>query len=191
MHSMIQPREHWDRAASDPWGAVRSGWSESDFQSRTDETIVDWFPVPMDKTTRFLDLGCGVGYVCRQVAPRVGDYIGVDWSAPMLARARELNAEHGNASWRQCDGATIPCDDLSVDVLITEQMFYHVERPVILVYLQEICRVMTIDGVATLEIPLAEYYKNGLDWPEVLDVFPDAVRLEGGPDVVAFARVGA
>ena len=54
-----------------------------------------------------LDIGCGTGYVTRLAARRAsqGQVLGVDISAPMLARARAVAAEEGidNVSFEQGD----------------------------------------------------------------------------------------
>jgi len=61
---------------------------------------------------RVLDIGCGAGQSTRQAARAAGDgsALGVDVSAPMLERARQLSADEGlrNVSFEQADAATHP-----------------------------------------------------------------------------------
>src|SRR5258708_15092507 len=44
---------------------------------------------------RVLEVGCGRGYTCWKLAPRVKEIVGTDVSAPALAEARELLSSHG------------------------------------------------------------------------------------------------
>ncbi|MCP3882377.1 MAG: class I SAM-dependent methyltransferase [Sulfitobacter sp.] len=186
MYNFLQGREYWDKAAPNPYSTIRSGWSKDDFDERTDETLVTMFPIEFDRTHLFLDLGCGIGYACKMVAPHVAAYFGVDWSEQIIAVARERNAKFLNAIFCRNDGTRLPFPDQIFDHVITEQMFYHVERDVIVGYLREIKRVLAPGGVATIEVPKVEHYINGLKWRDVLGVFPDAKKL--GESVVYYAR---
>src|SRR5689334_21528538 len=51
-----------------------------------------------------LDIGCGVGRLTRAAAAQARHVIGLDVSAEMLARARELNAHLENVEFRHGDG---------------------------------------------------------------------------------------
>jgi SAM-dependent methyltransferase len=71
-----------------------------------------------------LDLGSGAGFDAFLAAQRVGStgrVIGVDMTPEMLAKAQGLAAEHGyaNVEFRQGDIESLPVDDQSVDVIIS------------------------------------------------------------------------
>ena len=71
-----------------------------------------------------LDLGSGAGFdaflAARQVGPE-GRVIGVDMTPEMLAKAKDLAAKHGysNVEFRQGDIESLPVEDASVDVIIS------------------------------------------------------------------------
>ncbi|GAA3723794.1 methyltransferase domain-containing protein [Plantactinospora mayteni] len=72
---------------------------------------------------RVLDVGCGTGYITRQAARQAarGTVLGVDLSAPMLARARAAAAEEGvaNVTFAQGDAQVHPFVDSGYDVAIS------------------------------------------------------------------------
>jgi SAM-dependent methyltransferase len=70
-----------------------------------------------------LDLGCGNGYVTRLAARRapLGRVLGVDLSAPMLARARSLTEQEGvpNVAFERGDAQVHPFPDAAFDAAIS------------------------------------------------------------------------
>jgi ubiquinone/menaquinone biosynthesis C-methylase UbiE len=187
-HNFLHGVDYWESHKDDPYNAIRHGWTADDFETRTDETIVTWFPMDLQAGDTFLDLGCGLGYACKLVAPKVETYIGVDWSQAILNTAVTRNNHHPNAFFYRNDGHRVPFLGGMFDHVISEQMFYHVPKATILGYLSEINRVLKPGGQTTLEIPKAEHYVNGLTRDDVLTVLPGAQLLDGGPDVVDFVR---
>ena len=75
-----------------------------------------------------LDLGCGAGLdsiiAARRVGPN-GRVIGIDFSEPMLARARAAKAEVDlpHLQFRQGDAEYLPLEDESVDVVLVNGIF--------------------------------------------------------------------
>jgi SAM-dependent methyltransferase len=72
---------------------------------------------------RVLDIGCGTGYFTRLAARRSsrGRVLGVDISAPMLARARAAAAEEGvaNVSFEQGDAQVYPFPAAAFDLAVS------------------------------------------------------------------------
>ncbi|GAA2145450.1 class I SAM-dependent methyltransferase [Actinomadura napierensis] len=72
---------------------------------------------------RVLDLGCGNGYTTRRAARRapLGEALGVDLSAPMLARARSLTEREGvpNVTFEQGDAQVHPFPDAAFDAAVS------------------------------------------------------------------------
>lgn len=72
---------------------------------------------------RVLDIGCGTGYFTRLAARRAsrGRVLGVDISAPMLARAQAAAAEEGiaNASFEQGDAQVHPFPAATFDLAVS------------------------------------------------------------------------
>ena len=83
-----------------------------------------------DKTDVVLDIGCGSGTSCREVAEKVtqGQVIGIDPTSGMIKIAREKNSDDTNSSIiKYMDGKaeSIPLDDESVTVAMAVNSFYH------------------------------------------------------------------
>jgi malonyl-CoA O-methyltransferase len=60
-----------------------------------------------------LDIGCGSGRYLRELRDRGGNAIGLDLSAPMLTKARQMTTRVARA-----DLCTLPIDAMSVDVIV-------------------------------------------------------------------------
>lgn len=194
---------YWTNAAnsSNTWELVRYKWTEEDFKKRTDETVLNFFHFSLTKEDVFVDLGCGLGYVCKMVAPHVKEYIGVDFCQEMLDKAISANSEIKNARFIKNDGFSIPLADNSVDVLICEQMFLHVEENAVikdhehsLIYFHEVKRVLKQDGRLCLQLPKCEHYQkfgiNGFDRAFLQQHFndEDIVNLSDGHSSIYVVR---
>ncbi|MFD0775916.1 class I SAM-dependent methyltransferase [Streptomonospora algeriensis] len=99
--------EHHDR-----YDAVNSGFNEQ---------LLDAAAIGPDD--RVLDIGCGNGQITRLAAQRAhrGHALGVDLSAPMLARAREAAATEGvaNVGFEQGDAQLHPLPDAAFDAALS------------------------------------------------------------------------
>lgn len=100
--------------------------------------------------TRFLDLGCGVGFANRLALTQgeVALAVGLDFSARAVAMARRVTPE---ASWVHGDGTALPFADASLDRIFS---FGSVEHfPDVSRGLREVHRVLHQDGCAVLVVP--------------------------------------
>jgi SAM-dependent methyltransferase len=75
-----------------------------------------------------LDLGCGAGLDALIAAKRSGQngsVIGIDFSEPMIARARSAaaDARQQNIEFRAADAADLPVPDRSIDVALVNGIF--------------------------------------------------------------------
>ncbi len=118
--------------------------------------------IPLDATV--LDLGCGAGLDSLIAARRTGPggrVIGVDFSAPMLARARESAAAAGigNVVFCRADAETLPIEEGSVNVTLVNGIFnLNPERDAIF---RELARVMRHDcRVYAAELILSQPEQN-------------------------------
>ena len=87
-----------------------------------------------------LDVGCGTGTTDRLLARRVRSLHGVDVSAEMLVKARQ-NVPEAQFSWY--DGATLPFDDGSFDVVVAICVLHHVplsQRDRVVSEMVRVCR---------------------------------------------------
>ena len=75
-----------------------------------------------------LEIGCGIGRVAKQLAPRCRTWIGCDVSPNMLKLARERLREFSNVELLETSGHDLrPIADLSVDVAYCTVVFMHLE----------------------------------------------------------------
>ena len=74
---------------------------------------------------RALDIGCGQGEFVRRLAERVTKVEGMDRSAVMVARAKELNADLPNAEFYQADFMDSPLDDRAFDFVSALAVLHH------------------------------------------------------------------
>ena len=121
MHSIVNTEQaaawngyegrHW-ADNQDRWDAVAGGLNDHLLAGAA-----------IDERDRVLDIGCGTGQTTRLAARRArrGHVLGVDLSAPMLARARATAAAEGitNVRFEQGDAQVHPVPTGSADVAIS------------------------------------------------------------------------
>jgi ubiquinone/menaquinone biosynthesis C-methylase UbiE len=106
---------------------------------------------------RVLDLGCGSGWLCRQMAAMVlrGSVVGIDVSDEMVRRAGLASAGISQVSFRLGTAERIPCQDaLFTRVVSVESAYYWSEPPK---GLAEIFRVLAPQGSAWI---LINFYRD-------------------------------
>jgi len=93
-----------------------------------------------------VDLGCGEGYLTLEAARWARRVVGVDRSAAVLARARQLGERRKitNVTWKRGDIEKVPLADGSVDVALLSQTLHHASDPGRAVY--EAARVLKPGG---------------------------------------------
>ncbi|MBW3663701.1 MAG: class I SAM-dependent methyltransferase [Actinobacteria bacterium] len=101
---------------------------------------------------RALEIGCGVGRICRALADRFDTVIGVDISPRMIERARELVPDD-RVRFIVGDGASLgPVEDASVDVVLSYTVFQHIPDPTIVAaYIREAARVLRPGGLLVVQ----------------------------------------
>lgn len=86
--------------------------------------------IRLDKGAKFLDAGCGSGWVARKVAQAYpnADVIGIDYTPSYVADARTLAAADGvtNCAFEIGDLMTLPFPDASFDVVWSQFVLYFV-----------------------------------------------------------------
>jgi SAM-dependent methyltransferase len=170
------PLEYWQRAAAtDPYPAVRTGWTAADFDMRQDDSLACRLDLRPDDAV--LEYGCGPGYAARLVAPRVRRYVGLDYAAGMLTLARERCPA---GEFVQGDGVSIPFPDGTFGAAFCELVFQHLTRPNTLAILAEIRRVLKPEGRALLQLP-TRFYGDGVGFT-VDELTALGWRAEADPD---------
>ena len=81
--------------------------------------------------SRALEIGCGTGVVCRDIAalPEVAEIVGVDPSGAFVELARRRAAKSANLSFLEADGRRVPLPDGSFDVVVFYTTLCHVPAP--------------------------------------------------------------
>jgi arsenite methyltransferase len=96
---------------------------------------------------RILDVGCGPGFFCAELAEEVGpsgSVLGLDTSAAMLALAARRCASHANIELRQADAGSLPAGDGDFDAALCVQVLEYV--PDATAALSEMRRVLRPGG---------------------------------------------
>lgn len=97
---------------------------------------------------RVLELGCGVGRIGRELAPKVAHWEGTDISANMLDVARERLAGHANVGFTELKRSSF--DGIAADSFgkaYCVAVFIHMDKEDFLLYLEELARVLEPGGL--------------------------------------------
>jgi SAM-dependent methyltransferase len=97
---------------------------------------------------RVLELGCGVGRIGREIAPRVAHWEGVDISSNMIEVARERLAQFPNVGFTELSRSSLqPLPDASFDKAYCVAVFIHMDKEDFFLYLQDMARVLKPGGL--------------------------------------------
>jgi len=99
-----------------------------------------------------VEIGSGLGRICKALEPRFDEVVGFDISPTMIERARELVASE-HISFVLSDGSSlIGVDDGTADLVLSFTVFQHIPSvPVIEGYLHEAGRVLRPDGLLVFQ----------------------------------------
>ncbi len=109
-------------------------------------------PVAPERHEIALEIGPGLGRVCAALSEDFQHVIGIDVSAEMVARAKEL-VPTDRITFRVGDGRTLdPVADDSIDFVTSFTVLQHLpSKELVLGYLAEAGRVLRSGGVAALQ----------------------------------------
>jgi GT2 family glycosyltransferase/SAM-dependent methyltransferase len=104
---------------------------------------------------RVLDIACGEGYGSNLLAATAAQVIGVDIASEVIAHASQAYRKE-NLIFREGSCLNIPVEDHSIDLVVSFETIEHIDEP--LAFLQEIKRVLSVDGALIMSSPdKAEY----------------------------------
>jgi ubiquinone/menaquinone biosynthesis C-methylase UbiE len=109
------------RAAS--YESGRHGQLHKEISDRVVELALSRVPAPR----RVLDVGCGTGYVMRQLAarlPRTSEFLGVDPAPKMIEAARSASSDE-RLNFTQGTAERLPADESAYDLVVSTTSFDH------------------------------------------------------------------
>jgi len=142
----------WDAKASTPLGAMLA------VDGSTNEEVVRLTgayaarqvdaALGLHASDRVLELGCGIGRIGRELAPRVAHWEGSDISANMLKVARERLASYANVGLTELTRSNFkPLADASFDKAYCVAVFIHMDKEDFYLYLEDAARVLRPGGL--------------------------------------------
>lgn len=157
-------QEYWSEAAKgsleETMEKICDGFDRETFEEKKD-SILFFLNVPLVPDAVVLDLACGIGRTCRWVAPKIRQYVGVDFIPQMIEKAREYNKEYTNARFYVNNGKTLDVfNDQMFDIVYCEIAFQHMTKPIQKSYVQEIYRVLKKRGLFYAQLPKMSFYND-------------------------------
>ena len=139
-------REWWDRY---DWSAGGEEWTAS---AEWKQALIDDVLLPLVPAgAAVLEIGPGAGRWSQVLAARASRLVLVDVSEEPLRRCRERLAGFDNVSYVHGRGSELPgIADASIDAVWSFDVFVHIAPPDFVAYLDEIARVLRVDGVAAI-----------------------------------------
>lgn len=146
----------------DDWARRGRGEGMERGHGKTAGRLMDVMPV--GEGTRFLDLGCGNGWACRQAAGKGAIPTGIDVSEEMLERARML----GKGTYLNHDFTDLPFEDGSFDFAWTMEALYYAPDPDAV--LREAHRLLTPGSEIHILMDYYEENEASHSWPDDVGV---------------------
>jgi SAM-dependent methyltransferase len=146
---------------SDPYGAIDPRYR---YQARKYEMLLSFLPARHYQ--HILELGCGVGALCRVLAPFAESVTGVDIAATAVQRATNLSRNHSNVAFASADIRTFDTADASGRrydlIVIADVLYYALARDDKLALEAIACRVAACLAPGGLVL-LTDHYFFGFD----------------------------
>ncbi|MEZ5460260.1 class I SAM-dependent methyltransferase [Dokdonella sp.] len=157
MESQKNYKNFWNEKASTPDGAFIAvdGSTNEETARLTGTYSAHQVAAALDlqATDRVLELGCGVGRIGREIAPRVAHWEGSDISSNMIQVARERLADHTNVGFTELHRSSLqPLADASFDKAYCVAVFIHMDKEDFFLYLEEMARVIKPGGLVYFDV---------------------------------------
>lgn len=177
--NFVHPPSFWENLDDNSiYCAIRDSATKEDFQQIKDSLIFHKL-VNFTREDIVLDFGCGLGRIVPWVAPFVKQYIGMDPTLNCIARAKELNSQYDNVTFKLANGQNFSITfDESVDKVICEYVFIHIPKELAIQYIREAYRVLKPGGQFILHGPLDNWYENGFSREEIKDILSQSFDIQ-------------
>jgi len=149
-------REHWDQAAH-TYDAEYRGTVGEAFENE----LRSWLTRQFTATDHVLELGCGTGIFSAMVAEHVAHLTATDFSAEMLARAKQRLGAHENVELRTEDAHRTSFADGSFSAVLATNLLHHADTPTAIV---AECRRVLAPGGKLVVIECAGHGSSLLSW---------------------------
>lgn len=159
--SIFPPKVYWNLAGLiRPWQAVLEdarNLEEVYLRGKDIVNILEKLRL-IDKNSRVLDIGCGVGRAEFSLAKKVRECIGIDISRSMIDIAKTHVKGH-NIKFYVTNGNNLKIFAInSFDLVFSILVFQHLPIQIFINYLKESFRVLKMGGKIFFQIPI--YYKQ-------------------------------
>jgi len=164
---MLETREEVIRKEFNRWAGLGRGEGMIEGHIDVTEQIIDKMGLRPDD--RVLDLGCGIGWATRLMAPLVpkGVAIGVDLSDEMIERARKVDSS-SNVFYFNGAASALPFNPGYFNkVLSIESLYYYLDIPAAL---REVYRVTATGGRVFFMVNLYMENEGSRHWVEKLTI---------------------
>ena len=150
-------QEFWDRQSETVDSAIRAVDGSSD--ESTVQLTGRWTAnqvasaLSLQPGDEVLELGCGVGRIGKELAPRCSRWVGSDISPNMLKAARHRLDGLGNVDFHQLERSSFSgiFADNSFDKAYSVAVFCHMDKEDLFLYLRDLHRIIRPGGVIYME----------------------------------------
>ncbi|MEE8339217.1 MAG: class I SAM-dependent methyltransferase [Xanthomonadales bacterium] len=153
---IVSYKDFWNRQASSAQAAISAvdGSQSEEVVQHTGRWSAAQVCAALDigKNDLVLELGCGVGRIGRELAPRCKHWTGVDISENMIEHARDRLVTCDNVNFHRLDRNSLDMlEDESIDKAYSIAVFCHMDKEDLYLYMQELNRVVRPGGTIFVE----------------------------------------
>ena len=153
---IVSYKDFWNRQASSAEAAISAvdGSQSEEVVQHTGRWSAEQVCAALDigQNDLVLELGCGVGRIGRELAPRCRHWIGVDISENMIEHARDRLTTCDNVSFHRLDRNNLDMlENNSIDKAYSIAVFCHMDKEDLYFYMQELNRVVRPGGTIFVE----------------------------------------
>jgi ubiquinone/menaquinone biosynthesis C-methylase UbiE len=120
------------------------------------------YALPLAERRRVLDIACGEGYGSALLATRAKSVVGADVAPETIAQARRRYGAAQNLQYVEGRCESLPCDDASIDLLVSFETLEHIPDPERL--LDEAKRALAPGGLLLVSTPNRAVYSDQRDY---------------------------